>query len=145
MATIKIIGASHPGRFARELGKNSVVKGESTERYLAEFLLAQHRCRVLHDYTTGEIFLWLENEAIPHVLKKIISLDKYLGRALIVGVLPGFGLKAIGEAFIRVPGGKVEVARAGEGLWIGWDGNNSFFSATIQGLAELIEVLGERP
>jgi len=140
---MKIVGASHPGRFARELAGGAAVESESTERYSAEFTVGGHRCRVLHDYATGEVFIWFEGGAAVSVLRRILNLTRYLGRALAVGVLPGRELA--GEAFIDVPGGRISVAHAGEGLWIGWDGANWFFSATVQGIAELIEILGAKP
>ncbi|WP_099209450.1 hypothetical protein [Thermococcus henrietii] len=143
MAGIKIVGASHPGRFTRELAGEGAVEGESTERYSAEFTIGKHRCRVVHNYSTGEVLVWFEDEATVDVLRRILKLTRYLGRALAVGVLPGREIK--GEAFIEVPGGRIGVVHAGEGLWIGWDGTNWFFSATVQGIAELIEILGAEP
>lgn len=139
MAGIKIIGASHAGRLARELAGEGALKSESTERYFAEFLLGGRRCRVTHEYKTGEIFVWFEEKAAVSVLKRILDLTQYLGKALVVGILPGRELPK--EAFIEVPGGRIGITHAGEGLWIGWDGTNWLFSATVQGIAELIEIL----
>lgn len=145
MGGIKIIGASHPGRFARELGGGRKTESASNERYSAEFILAGGRCRIVHDYRTGEVFIWFEERATVGVLRRILSLTRYLGKALVVGVLPWRGSVPRGEAFIEVPGGRVEIAHAGDGLWVGLDGNNLLFSATVQGMAELIELLGGEP
>ena len=139
MAGIKIVGASHPGRFTKELAGSGAVERESAERYSAEFTTGKHRCRVIHNYSTGEVLVWFEDEATVDVLGRILKLTRYLGRALVVGILPGQEIKA--EAFIEVPGGRIQVAHAGDGLWIGWDGTNWLFSATVQGIAELIEIL----
>ena len=145
MGGLKIIGASHPGRFARELGGKGKTESASTERYSAEFILAGGRCKTVHDYRTGEVFIWFEEKAKVEVLRRVLSLTRYLGKALVVGVLPWRGSVPMGEAFIEVPGGRVEIVHAGEGLWVGLDGNHLLFSATVQGLAELVELLGGEP
>ncbi|NJE61763.1 hypothetical protein [Thermococcus sp. 21S7] len=138
MAGIKIIGASHPSKFAKEFGRGGV-EIESTERYSAEFNLHGHRCRVVHDHTTGEVVIWFEAQAFTEILTRMLSLTEYLGKALVVGIVPG--MRIDGDAFIWVPGGEIKLSRAGEGLWIGWDGTNGVFSATVPGIAELISIL----
>lgn len=140
MAGMKIIGASHPGRFSREFTGGGV---DGQERYLAEFSVDGGRCRLVHDYRTGEVFIWFESKAAVGIMRRVLSLTDYLGRALFVGTLPGRGMR--GEAFVKLPGGRLEVRRTGEGLWLGWDGSNWIFSANVQGIAELIDLMGDGP
>lgn len=143
MAVVKIVGASHPGKFARELLESESSNRQGTEQRTVEFKVSGYRCRIVHRYESGEIILWFEEEALKPILERILELSEYLGKALVIGVVPG--MKWGGNSFISVPGGEIRLSRAGDGLWLGGDGINGFFSATVQGIAELLEVLEGTP
>lgn len=142
MVFVKIVGVSHPKRFAEELTGKEARIVESTERMRAEFSLHNHGCTMIHSYESGETVIWTDTKGIRALLKRLLELERYLKNAMILGEIPP--VECNGESYLRIPGGVMRICQMGDELWIGTAGDFSFFAATVWGIAELLEVLEER-
>ena len=142
MVFVKIVGVSHPKRFAEELTGKEARVVESIERMRAEFSLHNHECMMIHSYESGETVIWTDTKGIRALLKRLLELEGYLKNAMILGEIPP--VECNGESYLKVPGGVIRICRMGDELWIGTAGDSSFFAATVLGIAELLEVLGEK-
>ncbi|WP_010479282.1 hypothetical protein [Thermococcus zilligii] len=143
MATIKITGVNHIRAFVKRfMAKNRNVEWEGVERYSADFTAPGGNVRLLCDYLGNNVILWFEAGALKSVLGELLRLDEYLSKAFITGDIP-VNAEVYSESFLEIPGARFRVAKAAHGLWIASDGKGVVFSATVEGLAELLDFLGD--
>ncbi len=141
MVTIIIYGITHSRAFIRRfLMKKRVTEWECVERYSADFNISGSRVKLVCEYSMNKIILWFEKGAFSSVLKELLKLDEYISKALLVGRIP-LEIDMEREAFIELPGAKFEIAKVAHGIWVGRDNRDVVFSATIEGLAELLDLL----
>ncbi|WP_297418735.1 hypothetical protein [Thermococcus sp.] len=141
MATIKITGINYIRAFVKRfMVKSRTVEWEGVERYSADFTVPSGGIRLLCDYSKNEVILWFGLGALKVVLAELLRLDEYLSKAFIVGSIP-LEVEVEGEGFLELPGTTYNISRAAHGLWMGTDGRSTVFSATIEGLAELLDLL----
>ncbi len=139
---MKITGINHIRAFVRRfLADNRIAEWEGVERYSADFTVTGGEIRLLCDYSANEVILWFEMGTLGIVLSELLRLDEYLSKAFIVGSIT-VEVEVYGGGFLEIPGARFEVAKAAHGLWMGTDGRETVFSATIEGLAELLDLVG---
>lgn len=138
---MKITGINHIRAFVRRfMAKNRTVEWEGVERYSADFITPNGNVRLLCNYSTNEVILWFEAGALESVLGELLRLDEYISKAFITGSIP-IKVEVYGESFLELPGARLRIAKAAHGLWLGTDGLSTVFSATVDGLAELLDFL----
>ncbi len=141
MAAIIINGITHSRAFVKHfLLESRITEWEGVERYSAYFEVSGSKVKIVCDYSTNEVILWFEAGALKFILLELLRLDDYLSKALITGSIP-LELEMVDDGFLELPGARFAIAKVAHGLWIG-SGNRDFvFSATIEGLAELLDLL----
>ncbi|AEC51832.1 hypothetical protein PNA2_0916 [Pyrococcus sp. NA2] len=142
MPVLKLRGVSYPIRFAKEFMKDhKKVEFEDLTRYGADIEINGYKVKLIYSYSNDEIQIWFEDDATIHVLNEIARLSTYLRKAIIFGILKNKYWKIEGHYKIKTPGGEVRISRMFNSLWVGVESSNLIFSATLEGLFELVDVL----
>ncbi|AEH25041.1 hypothetical protein [Pyrococcus yayanosii] len=141
MAVVKILDTGYPIKFLNEFLKGiKLGEVEGSERYVADARLDGGRMRVIHEFSTGEIMIWVDERAFPELLELLLSHPSFLRRAKVVGFSEALEVEGEGP-WLKKGGFAVRFVKAGDELWLAGSYDGTYFAATLAGLKELLRLI----